>query len=132
MNDRKESPNASTPVTLLAALLCIGLRGGEGGERREPGEGRSAFQLKLLEPLTPTLSTQVGPARPAHYLCRTRASTSSVGRGSPQCSWRLQLSLLLHPDRLRDRGDLGALLRDHGGEIGGRAGAHRLAERREL
>src|SRR5260370_35879268 len=30
MNDRKESPNASTPVTLLAALLCKGLLRGEG------------------------------------------------------------------------------------------------------
>src|SRR5262249_26058902 len=31
-------------------------RRGEGGERSEPGEGRSVVQLKLLEPLTPTLS----------------------------------------------------------------------------
>src|SRR5947209_4157434 len=31
-------------------------RRGEGGERSEPGEGRSEPELKLREPLTPTLS----------------------------------------------------------------------------
>src|SRR6266849_5148619 len=81
MNDRKESPNASTPVTLLAALLCKGLRRGEGGERSEPGEGISEDR-ESERPSPQPSPTQVGPARPAHYLCRTRASPSSVGRGS--------------------------------------------------
>ena len=51
--------------------------GGKGGERSEPGEGRSDFQFELREPLTPPSApnsglpefgingAQVGQARPA-------------------------------------------------------------------
>src|SRR5437016_1876982 len=35
--------------------------GGEGGERSEPGEGRSDFQFELREPLTPPSPRRSGP-----------------------------------------------------------------------
>src|SRR6266849_8484726 len=80
MNDRKESPNASTPVTLLAALLCKGLRRGEGGERSEPGEGRSDFQFELREPLTPPSPLRgEGDQPPCQIKCDSPASS---GRGT--------------------------------------------------
>src|ERR1700694_4778848 len=44
----------------------------------------------------PALSRQVGPARPAHYECRTRASPSSVGereRGAVQMEMRMRAAI---------------------------------------
>jgi macrolide transport system ATP-binding/permease protein len=57
-------------------------RRGEGGERSEPGEGRSESKLKRIEPLTPTLSPpNSGLPEFGTIQCASRAGPTCVGRG---------------------------------------------------
>src|SRR4051812_44181568 len=57
-------------------------RRGEGGERSEPGEGISELQLKLIAPLTPTLSPSGrGGARAADSHMQLPCPSGGEGRG---------------------------------------------------
>ena len=79
-------------------------RRGEGGERSEPGEGISELQLKLIVPLTPTLSPRRSGLPDLRIeSCRTRASPSSVGERGRKSRKRIQAIALLGSATARNR-----------------------------